>query len=66
MGFTDSTIRIVVAVLIVGLYMGDQISGMTATVLLIVSGVFLVTSALRFCPMYLPFGFSTRSEDKKP
>ncbi|HRG69292.1 MAG: DUF2892 domain-containing protein [Saprospiraceae bacterium] len=60
MGFLDVTIRLVLAALIVGLYMGNIITGMVATVLLLLAAVFLITSSLSFCPLYLPFGISTR------
>ena len=60
MGFLDVTIRLVLAALIVGLYRGNIITGMVATVLLLLAAVFLITSSLSFCPLYLPFGISTR------
>lgn len=60
MGFLDITIRLVLAALIVALYMGNIITGMVATVLLLLAAVFLITSSLSFCPLYLPFGISTR------
>ncbi|MEI2693934.1 MAG: DUF2892 domain-containing protein [Saprospiraceae bacterium] len=65
MGFIDRTIRIVIAVLIVGLYLGNMIAGLLATILLILGAVFLITSTISFCPLYLPFGFSTRKSNDK-
>jgi hypothetical protein len=31
-------------------------------VLLILSGVFILTSLISFCPLYFPFGISTRKK----
>jgi hypothetical protein len=62
MGTTDKVIRILAAVVIVVLYYSGQISGTTATILLILSGIFILTSFLSFCPLYWPFGISTRKE----
>lgn len=62
MGFIDRTIRLVLAVFVVGLYMGNIISGTTAVILLLLAVIFLITSIVSFCPLYLPFGFSTKKE----
>jgi hypothetical protein len=61
MGSTDKIIRILAAILIAVLYFTNQISGTTATILLVLAGVFILTSLISFCPLYLPFGISTRS-----
>jgi hypothetical protein len=60
MGTTDKVIRILVAVVILVLFLTHVISGTLAVILLILAGVFVVTSLLGFCPLYLPFGLSTR------
>jgi di/tricarboxylate transporter len=60
MGTTDKVIRILVAVLVLVLFLTDVISGTPAVILLILAGVLVVTSLLGFCPLYLPFGLSTR------
>jgi hypothetical protein len=62
MGTTDKVIRILAAVVIVALYYSGQISGTAATILLILSGIFILTSFVSFCPLYWPFGISTRKE----
>jgi len=64
MGVTDKVVRIAIAFLIAGLYYSDKISGITAIILLVFAGIFIVTSFLSFCPLYLPFGFSTRKKEK--
>lgn len=64
MGTADRVIRILAAVFIAGLYFANQISGTAAIVLLILAGIFVLTSFINFCPLYLPFGISTRKKNK--
>jgi hypothetical protein len=65
MGSTDRIIRIVLAVIIAGLYYGGFISGTLGIVLLAVAVVFAVTSFVSFCPAYVPFGLNTCSTENK-
>lgn len=60
MGSADRIIRAVAAIVIAALYFGNSLSGTAATVLGLLAVIFLVTGALGFCPLYLPFKFSTR------
>jgi hypothetical protein len=62
MGSTDKTLRVLVALLIAGLFYANVISGATAVILLLLAGVFILTSFVSFCPLYLPFGLSTRNK----
>jgi len=62
MGSTDQLIRITIAVLIAVLYYLDIISGTAAIILGILAAVFLLTSFISFCPLYLPFGINTRKK----
>lgn len=64
MGTIDKVIRILVAILIAVLYFTNQISGTTAIVLIILAAVFVLTSFISFCPLYLPFGKSTKKKEK--
>ena len=66
MGTVDKGVRILAAVGIVALYFGNLISGTVAIVLLVFAGVFIATSLISFCPLYLPFGLSTRPKETKP
>jgi hypothetical protein len=59
MGTVDKVIRTLVAAVVVILYFTHVISGTLAIVLLILAGIFVVTSFLGFCPLYLPFGLNT-------
>jgi hypothetical protein len=63
MGTIDKAIRILVAVVVVVLYFTHVISGVLAIILLALSAIFVVTSLLSFCPLYLPFGLSTRKKE---
>jgi Protein of unknown function (DUF2892) len=64
MGTIDKVVRILVALVIAGLYFANQITGTAAIILLVLAGVFILTSFMSFCPLYLPFGISTRKKDK--
>ena len=64
MGTIDKTIRILVAVVVVVLYFTHVISGVLAIILLALSAIFVVTSLISFCPLYLPLGLSTRKKEK--
>jgi hypothetical protein len=59
MGSTDKIVRVLVAVVIGILYFTDQITGTAAIILGIFAVVFLLTSAIGFCPLYLPLKLST-------
>jgi len=59
MGITDRVFRTIVAGLIAALYFAGVINGTLGIVLLILGGIFLLTSIVSFCPLYLPFGIKT-------
>lgn len=59
MGNLDRVLRMAVAVIIAALYFSGTLQGVTGIVLLILAAVFAVTGMLSFCPLYLPFRFST-------
>ena len=59
MGTADKTIRILIAILIAVLYFTNVITGTLGIVLLIVAGIFLLTSLISFCPLYTIFGLKT-------
>lgn len=63
MGSIDRVLRVLVALVIVGLYLANVISGTVAIVLLALGGIFLLTSLVSFCPLYLPFGINTCKKD---
>lgn len=63
MGTVDRVVRLVIAAIIAVLYFTGQISGTLAIVLGIVAIAFLVTSAIGWCPIYVPFKISTCKEE---
>lgn len=65
MGSIDQNIRLGLAVVIAVLYLTNVISGTLALVLTIIMGVFIITSFISFCPLYLPFGISTKEKLEK-
>ena len=65
MGLADRTIRLIIAALVVVLYFMNIITGTLGIILLILAGIFVLTSLISFCPLYLPFGLSTCSSAKK-
>ena len=65
MGNVDRVIRILVALLVVILYFTHVITGTLAVILLILAGVFVVTSFIGFCPLYVLFGFNTVKKVQK-
>lgn len=66
MGTTDRVVRSIVAIVIAALYFTGTISGLLATVLGVVAIAFLATSAVGWCPSYVPFRFSTRKGPAGP
>ncbi|GAB4112557.1 MAG: DUF2892 domain-containing protein [Roseiflexaceae bacterium] len=60
MGSLDRIVRVVVAVVVIALVVSNVVAGLAAIILGALAGIFLLTSAISFCPLYLPFGISTR------
>jgi hypothetical protein len=65
MGTADKTIRILLAITVGVLYYFGVISGTLAIILGILALIFVITSFISFCPLYLPFGISTRGKSAK-
>ena len=59
MGVTDRVARVIIAAILAILYFTDTVTGTLGIVLLVVAGVFLLTSLLSFCPLYFPCGMKT-------
>jgi hypothetical protein len=64
MGTEDRILRVVAAIVIAILYFTHVISGTVAIVLLVLAAVFILTSLVSFCPLYAPFGLSTRRKNQ--
>ncbi|GGE01856.1 membrane protein [Planktosalinus lacus] len=59
MGTADRIIRVIIAAIVGVLYFTGTISGTLGIVLLVLAGVFVLTSLISFCPLYAPFGIKT-------
>ena len=64
MGATDKLIRILVAIVLVSLFFTNLISGTIGIILLILAGIFILTSLISFCPLYTLIGINTCPKDK--
>ena len=62
MGTADRLIRTVLALIVLALYFTGRISGVTAIILGIIAVIFLLTSLISFCPLYVPLKLSTRKK----
>jgi predicted branched-subunit amino acid permease len=62
MGSFDRILRVLLAVVVAVLYFTNVISGTWAIILGILAIVFLLTSLIGFCPLYKPFGISTKKK----
>ncbi|MCX6214645.1 DUF2892 domain-containing protein [Spirosoma sp.] len=65
MGSLDRTIRIVVAIVLIVLYANGIVTGVWGVVSLVLAGVFILTSLVSTCPLYLPFGIRTNQVKKR-
>ena len=59
MGPLDKAIRIILAIVFAMLFITKTVEGTLGMVLLVLGGVFLLTSVISFCPLYTIFGLST-------
>ena len=63
MGSADRIIRLTLVALVAVLYLTGVIGGTLAIILGVLAVVFFVTSLVSFCPLYVPFGISTRKKE---
>lgn len=66
MGITDRVIRVLIAIALALLFFTDIVTGTLGIVLLIVAGVFLITSITGFCGLYTLFGIRTCPMKESP
>lgn len=58
-GIIDRVVRLLIAVVLIGLYLTHVVTGTLALVLIVLAVVLVLTALIRFCPLYLPFGINT-------
>jgi hypothetical protein len=63
MGSIDKVIRILIAIVFAILFFTGKVSGVLGYILLALGGVFVFTSIIGTCPLYLPFGIKTCKKD---
>ena len=63
MGTIDKVLRILAAVVMLVLYFTGVITGALGIFLIVLSVVFVVTSLISFCPLYVPFGWNTGKKE---
>ncbi len=59
MGTADKAIRVIIAVVLAVLVYNETITGTLSYVALAFAVIFVLTSLISFCPLYLPFKIST-------
>lgn len=59
MGGIDRIIRLIVALVVAGLIITGVVQGVLAIILGVLAAIFVLTSAIGFCPLYAPFGLRT-------
>jgi hypothetical protein len=63
MGTLDIVVSILIAILFVILFVTKITTGVLGIILLVLAGVFVLTSIFGFCPLYMPFKISTRKQE---
>ncbi len=64
LGLLDKIFRLTMAAVVAVLYYTHVISGTWAMILGVLAVVFVITSFLGFCPLYLPLGINTTKNKK--
>ena len=61
-GTTDRLVRLLAALILGALYFMGILTGTAGAIAVGVAAALVLTSFLRFCPLYLPFGIRTRRD----
>ena len=64
MGSADRVTRFIIAAVVAYLYYNGTITGTLGIVLLVVAGIFLLTSLMGVCPLYKLVGLNTCSSKR--
>jgi len=67
MGSADRILRVIIAAVLAWLYFSGTVTGTIGIILVVLGGVFVLTSLVGFCPLYTIFGMNTcpRKEGSK-
>ncbi len=63
MSKTDGIVRIVIALVIAGLWYFNVVSGTLLIVLGVVAAIFVITGFINFCPLYSVLGIKTKAKE---
>lgn len=58
-GNNDKIVRLVIALLLGGLYFAEIVSGTLGIALLVIAAIMIITALSGFCPLYMLFGVNT-------
>lgn len=61
MGTADRWIRLILGAVLLYLYFASVVTGTAGWVVLAVGAIFILTSLVKFCPLYTLFGWNTCS-----
>ena len=61
-GTTDRVVRLIAALVLAALYFTGILAATAGAIAVWLAAVLVLTSFLRFCPLYLPFGIRTRRD----
>ena len=64
MGNADRIIRVLLAAVFAYLYFSGTVSGTIGLILVVLGGVFVLTSLIGFCPLYTIVGINTCATKK--
>ena len=60
MGTVDRVIRVILAIVVILLYLAGTITGVAAIILSIIAAIFIITSIVGYCPLYVLLKISTK------
>ncbi len=58
-GNTDKIVRLVIALILGGLYFAEIVTGTLGIVLLVIAAIMVLTALSGFCPLYALLGMNT-------
>jgi uncharacterized membrane protein len=65
LGTLDRVLRGLAAAAFLVLILAKAVAGTLAVVLAVLGGIFLLTAAVGFCPLYAPFKLSTKKREPR-
>jgi hypothetical protein len=65
MGSADRIVRMLLAALFILLFVFNIATGVLGYILLALAAIFILTSLVNWCPLYVPFGISTCAKKEK-